>query len=184
MNKKIALLCILFFLFVGIFPSYADNNCKIDSVIDTKTMTNIKSFMKTQIEKNNFGIDDTSIAVSSISCDGNSNHDYIVYVYGNLWCGSGGCDMFVLEELNNSFSIKGKMTVVKLPIILLGTSKFGRPDIAVTITDINVNSVKSVLKFSGKKYPSNPTLQSVEKRKNVKGAVVFSEPLHGFYLFE
>ena len=87
----------------------------------------------------------------------------IAYIFGNF-CGSGGCTLLIIEHKYGYYRLINKVTIVKLPIWLLGSSTNGRPDIGVWVQGGGMlNGYEALLAFDGKAYPSNPTVPPAQK---------------------
>jgi hypothetical protein len=82
----------------------------------------------------------------------------VVYLSGQLWCGSGGCTLLILKSSDAEYSILGKVSLANLPIRLLNSRHHGSPDIGIVVKGGGISSAHEVaLQFDGSHYPSNPT---------------------------
>lgn len=105
-----------------------------------------------------------------------SGKEAIVYVSGPNWCGSGGCNMLVLEPHGKTFRVIGNTTIVQLPISVLPRIVHGHPVIGVTVAGGGIlNGYEALLAFDGEKYPGNPTMPPARKWNGPqKGKVIIS----------
>ena len=94
--------------------------------------------------------------------------EVVVYVTGNIWCGSGGCTVLVLAPKDSSYKVVTKITISRLPIRILTTKSNGWHDIAIRVHGGGIRrAYDSKLSFNGKTYPSNPSAPPA--RRLVKG---------------
>ena len=142
--------------------------------------TSLKAFVRTYLSPGRVPPDRTTrITVSSVKAHDGQGEEELVYVTGQRWCGSGGCTMLILEPLGSSFKVLGRVTVVQLPIRLLASSSYGRPDIGVRVQP----GYEAVLSFDGTSYPRNPTIPPARRSETSVGREVIttssaSEPLY------
>ncbi len=108
----------------------------------------------------------------------------IVYLVGNEWCGSGGCNMLVLKRNGVSWSIVTKIRIARTPIRILPDMSNGWHSIGVWVQGGGIQyGYDAELDFNGVSYPSNPSIPPARRLKSVKGDVVIlsaseSKPLY------
>ncbi|MFU9045454.1 hypothetical protein ACNAUY_03500 [Acinetobacter tibetensis] len=82
--------------------------------------------------------------------------DAVVMLKGANWCGSGGCTVLVFQGMSREkFQPHSKMTVTDVPIVVLNSKTQGWSDLSV----YSRGSGQVILKFNGRSYPSNPSLE-------------------------
>ena len=117
----------------------------------------------------------TRITAASVADGKGKTMEYIVYLSGPGWCGSGGCTMLILESSGSSFEVLGKVTIVQLPIRLLHSTSHGHPDIGVVVQGGGILSgYEAVLSFNRKSYPSNPSMPPAQKVATTRGKVIIA----------
>jgi hypothetical protein len=85
--------------------------------------------------------------------------EFIVYVVGSSWCGSGGCRLMVLEPKAASFAVLAATTITRPPIRVLSTKSNGWHDISVEVAGGGILAdYQAKLSFNGRKYPDDPTV--------------------------
>ncbi|QNI31356.1 hypothetical protein H7849_20065 [Alloacidobacterium dinghuense] len=127
----------------------------------------------------------TRVTAFSVKTDDGKTKEYIVYLSGQGWCGSGGCTMLVLEPIESSFKVLGRVTIVQLPIRLLHSTSHGYPDIGVTVQGGGILSAyEAVLSFNGERYHSNPSLPPARKPTAVQGKIIISSTDESVPLYE
>jgi hypothetical protein len=114
----------------------------------------------------------TRITTVRVKADNGKAVD-VVYVSGEGWCGSGGCTLLILEPIDSSFKVLGRVTIVQLPVRLLPSTKHGHPDIGVTVQGGGVLAgYEAVLSFNGESYPRNPSVPPARKTSAIQGKII------------
>lgn len=94
--------------------------------------------------------------------------EFVIYVSGQGWCGTGGCTLIVLAPSDSTFQVIGRATIVQLPIRVLHRIRYGRPDIGVWVQGGGAQpGYEAILSFDGRRYPNNP---SVPPARPARGA--------------
>ncbi|RQO69818.1 hypothetical protein DBR43_17325 [Pedobacter sp. KBW06] len=81
------------------------------------------------------------------------NKEIFVGLTGPYFCGSGGCTFLLLDHEGQQIT---KFTVTDFPVLVAGTKTNGWKDLILSSGGKN-----HLMKFNGKTYPSNPTVQPV-----------------------
>ena len=82
----------------------------------------------------------------------------IVYLYGEKWCGSGGCNTLVLDQSNGIWKIVATISITRLPIRILKGTSHGWRNIGIWVQGGGIQpGFEAELRFDGKTYPKNPT---------------------------
>lgn len=98
-------------------------------------------------------------SAASVSLDGDSKRQYLVYLASRWWCGSGGCTALLLEPSGSSFKVIERFTLARLPIVVLPSETNGWHDIAMPVQGGGIiDGYVAILRFDGHKYPSNPSM--------------------------
>jgi hypothetical protein len=126
-------------------------------VADTRSGA-LKAFLKTYLREHDASDGETRYAVAWKDLNGDRRPEAIVYLMGDRWCGSGGCDLLVLEQSGSGFAVRGKMTITREPIAILSSAHQGWKDLIVQIGGGGVSSGRAVISFHGGRYASNPTV--------------------------
>jgi hypothetical protein len=100
-----------------------------------------------------------SYKLAEVDLNGDGRPDSIVYLTDPNFCGSGGCNLYVLSPVSGSYRLLMRATIVQLPIRLLPSLSHGWRDIGVTVSGGGiVRPYEAALKFDGHRYPSNPSM--------------------------
>jgi hypothetical protein len=147
----------------------------------------LKQFLREELGDPQFGIDQTTRFISAIiQSDGTAKEEVVVYIYGQSWCGSGGCRLWILEPGGATFKIIGQMTIVRPPIRVLRTKSHGHYDIGVWVQGGGIQpGYEALMRFDGKSYPNNPSVPpSQHLTGNVAGKVIITRNSEGELLYK
>jgi len=103
--------------------------------------------------------------------NGDGKDEVIVLITDEKYCGSGGCTMEVFHAEKGGFIFISGSTIVKPPIQILNSMSHGWKNIAVSTGKIR----DVILKFNGKAYPLNPSLQPKATQQELMSAVTIIE---------
>jgi len=111
----------------------------------------LKNIFKEDLEKN--WINETSRKFIFFEYDLNDDgkKEILVGLTGSYFCGSGGCTQYILDNQGNVIS---KFTVANNPVVIDTHKSNGWKDLIIYSGGKN-----RLVKFNGKKYPSNPSMQ-------------------------
>jgi hypothetical protein len=106
------------------------------------------------------------LRLSSADLNGDGRMDGVVLLAGNDWCGSGGCKMLVFKGTENGYAFVSASTIVKEPIAVTPETAKGWHTLMVRSGGVG----QVLLRFNGKAYPSNPSLQPKATESDVAHA--------------
>jgi hypothetical protein len=116
----------------------------------------------------------TRITVVNVKTNDGKHEEYVVYISGQLWCGTGGCTLLILEPVGSSFKVLSDTLTVRLPIRLLASMKNGYPDIGVRVQGGGIEpGYEAVLSFDGDSYPDD-LMPPARKAGAVRGKVIIA----------
>jgi len=130
-------------------------------------------------------IKDTRYVAAFVHLRDDHSQQVIVYLIGRTWCGSGGCTTLILVPKGSSYSVLTEMSITQQPIRVLDTKSNGWHDLGVWVQGGWIQpGYEARLSFSGKEYPSNPSVPPAQPiAATIKGTVVVpgsatGEPLY------
>jgi hypothetical protein len=103
-------------------------------------------------------------ALADLNDDGRD--DAIVLLSGSKYCGSGGCTMLVFRGTEQGFTLVSASTNVMGPIRISAKSVEGWRSLIV----YSKGKGEVVLRFSGPRYPADPSLQPAAGRVELEAA--------------
>jgi|GEM_PF-428679 len=111
-----------------------------------------------------------------VDLNGDSTPDAIVILTGSYWCGTGGCTMLVFQGEDKTFRFVSRSTLVRPPVTVSETKTNGWRDLVLTVSGGGMPARTVALKFDGKNYPLNPSVQTaLPAEAATKGTVLFPE---------
>ncbi len=114
------------------------------------------------------------VASRVIDLDGDRVGEIVAYVYGPMLCGTGGCNLLVLQKQGDTYAVRMDASVAKLPIGFLQPRHNGWRDIAVRVGGGGAEGGFAVMQYDGVRYPSNPTTVATEPAEDA-GTVLLGE---------
>lgn len=121
----------------------------------------LMAFLKLQLGPPDPAIEDrggtaTQVQFAWADLNGDGSPEAVVYVSGRRWCGTGGCNLMILQREGETYRLRGKLTVTRPPVGLLAQRTSGWHDLAVSIG--GVAGYRAVVPFDGQRYASNPSM--------------------------
>ena len=104
--------------------------------------------------------------------DGDGAAEIFFYVGGRAYCGSGGCNLYVLRETDEGFETVARTTITRLPVGVLDSQHNGMRDIVVSAGGGGMAPGYRVLRFDGQEYPSNPSVAPAEAIETIGRVVI------------
>ena len=154
--------------------------------IATAMRNSLKVFLQNQFGGASQGGDNTRYfaALVNLSTD-TTTQQAIVYLTGDGWCGSGGCNTLVLARSENSWRVVAKITITRPPIRVLDETSYGWRSIGVRVQGGGIQpGYEAELRFDGKTYPSNPSMPPARPlQQKAAGETVISASETGVPLY-
>lgn len=111
----------------------------------------LKKLLKEDLEKKLINETSRKFIFFEYDLNDDGKKEILVGLTGSYFCGSGGCTQYILEDQGNVIS---KFTVADNPVIIDSYKSNGWKDLI-----IHSGGKNHLVKFNGKKYPSNPSMQ-------------------------
>jgi len=96
--------------------------------------------------------------------------DAVVLITDNQYCGSGGCSCLIFQGVAGGFKFVSSSTITREPILLLTEKKKGWHTLSVFVAGGGAKPGQVMMRFNGKKFPGNPSMQPKAKKNDLKGA--------------
>lgn len=129
----------------------------------------LASKYKNDIDKGLIDQSSRKFIYSEYDLNGDSKKEIFVGLTGSYFCGSGGCSIYLLDDEGNVITF---FSVAEYPIAIDTRKTNGWNDLL-----INSNGKFHIMKFNGRKYPSNPSVQkAIKDYPSDDFARVLSEP--------
>ena len=92
-----------------------------------------------------------------VDLNGDGQPEVLVYLVGSYICGTGGCNLLVFRELQDSYQLISEISLVNQPVIVSITRTRGWNDLIVFVAGGGARARHAVLRFNGRTYPDNPS---------------------------
>jgi hypothetical protein len=125
---------------------------------------------------------DTSYVSAFADLNGDGREEALVSLHSGLFCGSGGCALYIYTPAGGSWREVAEVTIVNAPVRLLASSHRGWRDLAVHVRGGGALPHEARLTFGGRTYASNPSL-APRLRGRVPGPVLIRDDAESRPLF-
>jgi putative lipoprotein len=115
--------------------------------------------------------------------NGDGRDEALVSLYSGLFCGSGGCALYIYTPARGSWREVAEITIVNAPVRLLATRHRGWRDLAVHVRGGGALPSDARLTFDGRTYASNPSM-APRLRGRAQGRVLIADDAEGRPLFQ
>jgi hypothetical protein len=127
---------------------------------------------------------DTAYVRAFADLNGDGRDEALVSFHSGLFCGSGGCALYVYTPAGASWREVAELTIVNAPVRLLDSRTRGWRDLAVHVRGGGMEIPHEArMRFDGRTYGSNPSL-APRLRGRVPGRVLIGEDSGSRLLFE
>lgn len=115
----------------------------------------LQELLKDDIEKGLIPEEERNYIYSEVDLNGDGKNEIFAGPRGSYFCGSGGCTFYLLTPEGKEITV---FTVVDIPVYVLESTTNGWKDIVMYS-----GGGYHVVKFDGKTYPSNPSVEPAYK---------------------
>ena len=135
----------------------------------------LRTFLQTAFASARAEWADTSYVAAFADLNGDGRDEALVSLRSGLFCGSGGCALYIYTPAGNSWRQVAELTIVNAPVRLLGTRSRGWRDLAVHVRGGGVEIPHEArMRFDGRTYASNPSM-APRIRGRAPGRVLIGE---------
>jgi hypothetical protein len=139
--------------------------CAVD-VLAQEPMGLTEAFKQHLMLKKDEPVPKYQYALTDLDNDG--QNDAVILITDNDYCGSGGCNLLIFHRTQKGFTFVSESTICKSPIRIMDHLSYGWKSIIV----YTGGTGDVVLRFNGKKYPSNPSMQSKATKQQLESAKI------------
>jgi hypothetical protein len=139
-----ALICFVFIVLTYVVTAAAQTQASLDQ-------QSLRAFLQTKADDK-----DTRYVAIFRDLNGDDTPEALAYLVGNEWCGSGGCNLFVLQKAGNSWTVVSSVSITFPPVQLLSTVSNGWRDLRVHVGGGGALPDVVTLRFNGKTYRKRP----------------------------
>lgn len=144
----------------------------------------LHSFLQTTFAEARVDWPDTSYVAAFADLNGDGREEALVSLHSGLFCGSGGCALYIYTPAGAGWREVAELTIVNAPVRLLNTRTRGWRDLAVHVRGGGMEIPHEArIRFDGRTYASNPSM-APRLRGRVPGRVLIGEDAESRRLFD
>jgi hypothetical protein len=144
----------------------------------------LHDFLQTSFAEARADYPDSTYVAAFADLNGDGREEAIVSLYSGMFCGSGGCALYIYTPAGASWREVAELTIVNAPVRMLATRSRGWRDLAVVVRGGGMDRPHEAwIRFNGRTYASNPSL-APRVRGHVAGRVLIRDEDHGRTLFQ
>ena len=114
----------------------------------------LKKFLQDHIRQIDPNIDETTMfSYAFVDLNGDGKDEAIVYLTGRSWCGTGGCQTYVITPDGESYRFVARVPATRTPIRMLDKTSHGWHSITTVVREDATHMYEGELRFNGQKYP-------------------------------
>lgn len=95
---------------------------------------------------------------AAFDLNGDGSDELLAYFIGPMICGSGGCNLYILEQADGALVQRGNLSVTRLPVGVAEGNEGGWRDLVVTVGGGGLQEGLRNVPWTGEAYHSNPTV--------------------------
>lgn len=180
-NFKFLAALISFFAFISLPTITAQVNREPNIVKKVDYAKKRDAKLETALNKWSKNSKDFRYHYNFVDLNDDGQLDAVVFISGDEYCGTGGCEILIFKGGGKEFSLLTELAVSRPPIWVSVNKTKGWRDLVLLNSGGGIKSYYSILKFDGKSYPDNPTVEpALPKRNRAK----FTEYLSGIDLYD
>lgn len=119
----------------------------------------LRTFLQTSFAEARENYGDTAYVAAFADLNDDGRDEALVSLHSGLFCGSGGCALYIYTPAGASWREIAELTIVNAPVRLLNTRSQGWRDLAVMVRGGGVEIPREArIRFDGRTYAPNPSL--------------------------
>ena len=135
----------------------------------------LRTFLQISFAEARENYADTSYVAVFADLNGHGRDEALVSLHSGLFCGSGGCALYIYAPAGASWREVAELTIVNAPVRLLTTRTRGWRDLAVHVRGGGIEiPYEARIRFDGRTYASNPSM-APRIRGRAAGPVLISD---------
>jgi hypothetical protein len=135
----------------------------------------LRNFLQTSFADARAEWAETSYVGAFADLNGDGRDEALVSLRSGLFCGSGGCALYIYTPQGASWRQVAELTIVNAPVRLLNTRSRGWRDLAVHVRGGGIEIPHEArIRFDGRTYASNPSMEP-RLRRGTPGRVLIGD---------
>jgi hypothetical protein len=143
----------------------------------------LHSFLQTTFASARQDWPNTSYVSAFADLNGDGRDEALVSLYSGLFCGSGGCALYIYTPAGAAWREVAELTIVNAPVRLLNTRSRGWRDLGIHVRGGGMDiPYEARMRFDGRTYASNPSM-APRIRGRAPGRVLIGDDTESRRLF-
>ena len=118
----------------------------------------LRAFLQTTFAEARQDYPDTTYVAAFADLNGDGRDEALVSLQSGMFCGSGGCALYVYTPARGSWRQAAELTIVNAPVRLLASRSHGWRDLSVAVRGGGALPRTAWIRFNGRTYAANPSL--------------------------
>ena len=136
------------------------------AVAQTPQRDSLHAFLQSQFSDAYEDWPETAYVAGFADLNGDGREEALVSLHSALFCGSGGCALYIYTPAGTGWRQVAELTIVNAPVRLLATRTRGWRDLAVHVRGGGMEIPHEArIRFDGQTYASNPSMAPRATRK-------------------
>lgn len=124
---------------------------------------------------------DARVALGFFDLNSDGKDEAFAYLISSYWCGSGGCNAYILSPTEDGFEVVMAASVTQTPIGVLKSEAEGWKDVFVSAGGGGIPFGRFAMRIDAGRYPDNPTVDG-QRIDETSGKVLIGEDDRGIAL--
>ena len=123
------------------------------------------------------GEDHIQYYYNHIDLNDDQQPETFVYLVGSPVCGSGGCSGALFTKQNGEYKLVTSFSLVRSPVIIQDEKTNGWKNMIMYVSGGGIKGGYKLLRFDGKTYPSNPSVQPDVQAGKISGVGIINDDI-------
>ncbi|WP_226671791.1 hypothetical protein [Rossellomorea aquimaris] len=123
------------------------------------------------------GEDQIQYYYNHIDLNDDQQPETFVYLVGSPVCGSGGCSGALFTKQNGEYMLITTFSLVRSPVIIQNEKTNGWKNMIMYVSGGGIKGGYKLLRFDGKTYPSNPSVQPDVQHGEISGVGIINDDI-------
>ncbi|MCA0150059.1 hypothetical protein LCD52_14760 [Rossellomorea vietnamensis] len=123
------------------------------------------------------GEDQIQYYYNHIDLNDDQQPETFVYLVGSPLCGSGGCSGALFTNQNGEYKLVTTFSLLRSPVIIENEKTNGWKNMIMYVSGGGIKGGYKRLRFDGKTYPSNPSVQPDVQKGKISGVGIINDDI-------
>ena len=189
MKTKLAIAITIIAASSSLLVALANDSGKLTKLPETLAVKFGKIDYVPSLKKRNAAVEKSIVAImhtpgepvrylyNLVDLNGDGKPEAVAYILS--CCGSGGCNMLILQPKGAGYRLVTEMTVTQSPIVISKNKTNGWSDLIEYAEGGGMPLTYVIMRFNGRTYPTNPSAApALPKGKVIEGTAIIADDIH------